>query len=259
MTEDELHYDQGVIDFLGELWGDGYLSPGGQDEVDRLLDGIDLSGKDVLDVGSGAGGITVDLVRRHSAGRVIGIDVEREVCAAARQRVEAAGLNDKIEILEVTPGPFPMPDASVDIVFSKDSIIHIPDKEWLAAEAFRVLRPGGWFVASDWMISHDGDPSPEMARYIAAEDLGFAMASPGRFRKALEAAGFTDVMLVNRNLWYRDQAQAELARLQGPDRGRFEKILGVEAVASQISTWQSMLPVVNSGEHCPHHFRGRRP
>ena len=256
---DKVHYDEGVIEFFAELWGDGYMSPGGPEEVARVLEGIDLAGKTVLDIGSGAGGITVDLVRRHGAGRVIGIDVERDVCAAARKRVGAAGLTDRIEIIQVAPGPFPIPDAGVGIVFSRDSIIHIPDKEWLAAEAFRVLRPGGWFVASDWLISHDGEPSPEMAHYIEMEDLGFAMASPDRYRKALEAAGFVDVKLVNRNLWYREEARAEIARLTGPNRAAFEQILGAEAVESQITTWKTMLPLVDSGEHCPHFFRGRKP
>ncbi len=154
---DKVHYDEGVIEFLGKLWGDGYMSPGGPEEVARVLDGIDLTGKTVLDIGCGSGGVTVDLVRRHGAGRVIGIDVERDVCAASRKRVDAAGLTGRIEILQVEPGPFPVADASLDVVFSKDSIIHIPDKEWLAGEAFRALRPGGWFVASDWLISHDGE------------------------------------------------------------------------------------------------------
>ncbi len=259
MSQEPEHYDAGVIAFLGELWGEGYLSPGGPEEVARILEGIDLSGRTVLDIGSGSGGITVDLVRRHGAGRVIGIDVEAEVCRAARERAEQAGLAGRIEIREVAPGPFPLPDASLDIVFSKDSIIHIPDKEWLAREAFRVLKPGGWFVASDWLIGHDGPPSPEMAHYIRCEDLDFAMASPGRYRRALEAAGFTDIRLVNRNPWYREQARAELARLTGPDRAKFEALIGAEAVAGQIRTWTAMVPVVESGEHCPHHFRGRKP
>ena len=124
--------------------------------------------------------------------------------AHARAKVERAGLQDRIEIRMVEPGPMPLPDAGVDIVFSKDSIVHMPDKEALAADAFRVLKPGGWFVASDWLISHDGEPSPEMADYIAREDLDFGMASPERYRRALEAAGFVDVSLTNRNPWYRD-------------------------------------------------------
>jgi SAM-dependent methyltransferase len=255
----DLNYGDELIAFLGELWGDGYMSPGGPEEVARILEGIDVTGKTVLDIGCGSGGITVDLVRRHGAGRVIGIDVEADVCAASRKRVEAADLGDRIEIRQVEPGPFPLDDASLNIVFSKDSIIHVPDKEWLAAEAFRVLLPGGWFVASDWLISHDGEPSPEMVQYIENEDLGFAMASPKHYRKALEAAGFVDVTLVNRNLWYRDQARAELARLTGLGRAAFTELVGTEALESEIKTWTSMLPLVDSGEHCPHHFRGRKP
>ena len=256
---DKVHYDEGVIEFFDKLWGDGYMSPGGPEEVARVLDGIDLVGKTVLDIGCGSGGVTVDLVRRHSAGRVVGIDVEGDVCAVSKKRVDAAGFADRIEILQVEPGPFPMADASLDIVFSKDAIIHIPDKEWLAREAFRVLRPGGWFVASDWLISHDGEPSSDMAHYIEMEDLGFAMASPERYRKALEAAGFVDVKLVNQNLWYREEARAEIARLTGPGRPAFDKTFGAEAISEQIAIWRAMLPVVDSGEHCPHHFRGRKP
>lgn len=253
------HYDESAIAFLGVLWGDGYLSPGGPEEVARILEGIDLGGKSVLDVGSGSGGITVDLVRRHGAGHVIGIDVEAGVCAEARRRVEEAGLGDRIEIRRVAPGPFPLDDESVDIVFSKDSIVHIADKEALAGDAFRVLRAGGWFAASDWLISHDDAPSPEMAHYIKLEDLDFAMASPARYARALEAAGFADIRLVNRNGWYREQARAELERMTGRERAEFERLLGAEAVARQIRTWTAMLPVLESGEHCPHHLRGRKP
>ena len=252
-------YAEHHIQFLEELWGDGYLSPGGPDEVARVLDGIDLTGAEVLDIGCGSGGITVDLVRRHDAGRVVGIDVETRVCDHARRRVDAAGLSDRVEIRLVEPGPLPFADGSFDVVFSKDSIVHIADKETMCRDVFRVLRPGGWFVASDWLIADDGEPSPAMAAYIAAEALDFGMASPARYERALAAAGFVDVELRNRNAWYRDVARAELDRLTGSDHDRFVEMLGAAEVAIQIRTWTAMVPVLESGEHCPHHFRARRP
>lgn len=259
MHSGDVLYDTNAITFLEELWGEGFLSPGGPEEVARLLDGVDLAGKTVVDIGCGAGGITVSLARDYGAAKVFGLDVEGPVCALSRKRAEEAGLSDRIEIRQVEPGPMPLPEASVDIVFSKDSIVHIPDKEALALDAFRVLKPGGMFVASDWLISHDGDPSPEMAEYIAKEDLNFGMASPERYRKALAAAGFVDVSLRNRNPWYREIAREELARLEGGDRAAFEAVLPPGELDSQIATWRAMLVVLESGEHCPHHFRAIKP
>lgn len=259
MQSEDLHYDSDAVAFLEALWGEGFLSPGGPEEVARLLDGVDLTGKTVVDIGCGTGGITLSLVRDYGAGKVIGLDVEAPVCAVSRKRVEEAGLTDRIEIRQVEPGPMPLPDGTVDIVFSKDSIVHIPDKEALTQDAFRVLKPGGMFVASDWLISHDGEPSPEMAHYIAEEDLGFGMASPNRYRKALEAAGFVDVSLKNRNPWYREIAKEELARLERIDRAKFESVITPGDLDSQIATWRAMVVVLDSGEHCPHHFRASKP
>lgn len=259
MHSGDVLYDEDSITFLEELWGQGFLSPGGPEEVARLLSGVDLAGKTVVDIGCGAGGITVSLVRDYGADKVIGLDVEEPVCALSRKRAADAGLSGKVEIRQVDPGPMPLTDGSVDIVFSKDSIVHIPDKEALAMDAFRVLKPGGMFVASDWLISHDGEPSPEMARYIAAEDLDFGMASPTRYRTALEQAGFVDIALTNRNPWYREIAKDELARLENVDRAKFETVLSAEDLDSQITTWRAMVVVLDSGEHCPHHFRATKP
>jgi phosphoethanolamine N-methyltransferase len=259
MVDEELHYSDQFIAFLEIMWGEGYLSPGGPEEVARLLDGIDLAGKSVVDIGSGAGGITMSLVRDHGAAKVIGIDVEAPVCVRARRLAAEAGLEDRIDIRLVEPGPVPLTDASQDIVFSRDAIVHIPDKEALARDIFRLLRPGGWFVASDWLISHDDAPSLEMAYYLEKEDLGFSMASPRRYRKALEDAGFVNVTFRNRNRWFLGCARDELARLLGPQRPKFEAAIGAEQMFKMIEAWEAIIPVLESGEHCPHNFRGRKP
>ncbi len=183
-------YDDAAIRFLGALWGDGYLSPGGPDEVDRVLEGISLKGKTVLDIGCGSGGITLHLVEKHCAAHATGFDVEVPVIEAARRRAEKRGLSSRARFVQAPPGRLPFADASFDMVFSKDALLHVADKEALFAEIFRVLKPGGVFAASNWMISHDGEPSPDMKAYIAAEGLSFSMASPARYTEAMERAGF---------------------------------------------------------------------
>jgi hypothetical protein len=41
---DEWLSDEDHIAFLEEMWGDACLSPGGADEVARIVDGVDLAG-----------------------------------------------------------------------------------------------------------------------------------------------------------------------------------------------------------------------
>ena len=107
-------YDKKHIDFLEKLWGEGYLSPGGKKEVNRLLQNIDISDKIVLDIGCGSGGITASLATDFEAKNVIGIDVEEDVCALARSRVSQAGLQNKVNIIKVSPGAFPFRDLNFD-------------------------------------------------------------------------------------------------------------------------------------------------
>ena len=143
-------YHPDLIRLLEDLWGEGFLSPGGPDEVAQVLEGHDISGLSVLDIGCGAGGIDLTLVRDHGAGYVTGIDVEDGVLTRARAVVEGAGLTDRIGLVKVAPGPLPFPPGTFDVVFSKDSIVHIPDKHALMEEVARVLKPGGRFVLCVW-------------------------------------------------------------------------------------------------------------
>jgi len=259
MTHEDELYTGSLILILEKIWGEGFLSPGGEAEVGRLVGSHDFVGRSVLDIGCGAGGIDIALVRNHGAGYVTGIDVEDGVIARAHELVDVAGLQDSIGLCKVAPGPLPFPPGTFDIVFSKDSIVHIPDKHALAREAFRVLRPGGWLVASDWLIGHDDAPSEQMAEYIRSEGLDFGMASPSRYKDALDQAGFTDIRIESRNAWYRDEARRELERMKGPWRAGAEAELGADFVAHNIEIWERMVPVLASGEHCPTHLHARKP
>jgi phosphoethanolamine N-methyltransferase len=255
----EPEYDDTAIRFLEALWGEGYLSPGGPDEVDRVVEGLSLKGKTILDLGCGAGGITLHLAGRHGAARATGYDVEKPVIETARRGAARQGLEDRVSFVQGPPGPLPFTDASFEIVFSKDALLHVPDKDALFAEIFRVLKPGGVFAASNWMISHDGEPSPQMKAYIAAEGLSFTMASPSRYAEAMRRAGFTDITVRDRNPWYREVAREELARLKGPLYAQAAKAVGAAYVDKNINTWEAMQKVLDSGEHRPTHLRGWKP
>ena len=153
-TRHEDEYNDTVIAMLELVWGEGFLSPGGPKAVREVVEGLNLKDKLVLDIGCGLGGIDVLLAQDFGA-RVIGLDIERGVVRRARKRANDAGLRDRIEIRLYEPGPLPLEDASVDVVFGKDSWIHVQDKQSFFTEAIRVLKPGGALAAGDWMKGPD--------------------------------------------------------------------------------------------------------
>jgi ubiquinone/menaquinone biosynthesis C-methylase UbiE len=254
----ETHYPDQVIAMLEAIWGDGFLSPGGREEVARIIGNHSIAGLSVLDIGCGAGGVDIALVEQHGSGFVTGIDVEDPVIEHARRLVARHGLSDRIRLVKVVPGPLLFPPESFDVVFSKDSIVHIPDKYELMRDVFRALKPGGWFLASDWLIGSD-TVSPKMADYIASEGLDFGMATSARYLDAMKSAGFQNCETISRNSWYREQARTELFHLKREVGQRAAKIVGRDFVEKNIGIWERMIPVLDSGEHCPTHLRAQKP
>ncbi|MGD2173292.1 MAG: methyltransferase domain-containing protein [Gammaproteobacteria bacterium] len=259
MSETEYQeYDENLMALLEAIWGEGFMSPGGTDEVDRYLAGIELTGRKVLDIGCGLGGVDMHLARSHGA-RVTGIDIEQELIDRCRELADRHALGGQTEFLRVDPGPLPFADASFDIVTSKDSIIHIEDKHALAGDVFRLLEPGGWFAASDWLAGYEGDTPPEMQAYIEVEGLDFRLASAATYADALEAAGFVDIEIVDRNEWYRQEARKERDDLKGALYKGLASRVGDEFLEREVEVWDKMIVAVDLGQLRPTHLRGRKP
>jgi phosphoethanolamine N-methyltransferase len=249
--EQTQEYDDALVVLLEAVWGEGYLSPGGPDEIRAIVEGVPLAGKTVLDLGCGTGGITRFLAEAYKPQHIVGIDVDAGLIQHATQRANDAGLGDTLSFRTVTPGALPFADASYDVVFSKDAMVHIADKETLFDDVFRVLRPGGRIAASDWMSSTEAPFSPEMAYYLECEGLGFGIASPARYEKALARAGFRDIRMVDRNAWYKPLARREYEALAGPLYETLVARVGKDFVDHEIEVWRALTVVVDSGELRP--------
>ncbi len=227
--------------------------------MDRVLDDLDLTGLAALDLGCGLGGATVHIARQYGVASIVGIDIEDNLIEACMDLASRAGLKERTQFIEVEPGPLPAADASLDLVFSKDSIIHIADKHALACDIFRCLKPGGWFAASDWLAGYTSTPSPKMQAYIEAEGLDFGLASAAVYEAALGAAGFVDIRIADRNPWYRQEARRERDNLKGTLYAGLESAVGKEFLEHQIDVWEKMIVVLDRGELRPTHLRARKP
>lgn len=255
MTTD-IRYPDDFIDRLHAIWGKGFLSPGGVEEVHQIVKGLDLAGKTVLDIGFGTAGPAIVLARDLGAARVVGIDVEEPLHRRASAMVRAAGLADRVDLHLVEPGPLPFADAGFDIVFSKDAIIHIADKAALAAEIRRVLKPGGIFAASDWLRGEG--PEAEAALEHMEDRRRFAMATAPEMEAILRDAGFDRVGTVDRNAWYAIVVGEELRTLERVYDDLVERV-GQEVVDPWVEVRRGRARAVRGGGLRPTHLRATKP
>ena len=130
---------------------------------------------EVLELGAGQGRDTLAFLRAGLA--VTALDYAPEALANLRQAVTAAGLADRlVTLVHDVRQPIPLPDASVDAVYSHmlfNMALSTAQLFALAAEVGRVLRPGGLHV---YTVRHTGD-----AHYGIGTDHGDGMFEHGGF------------------------------------------------------------------------------
>ncbi|MEP6776581.1 MAG: class I SAM-dependent methyltransferase, partial [Chloroflexota bacterium] len=132
------------------------------------------------DVGCGTGGTMARLARYHLE-KIDGVDVTPSMLRVARNRIRLVGLGRRSALHLVEPGGrLPFTDESYDRAYT-ESVLGFQNAEGaevLLREIFRVLTPGGRYVANEaiWRV---GVPPETIAAINATclADFGLRMAS----------------------------------------------------------------------------------
>jgi ubiquinone/menaquinone biosynthesis C-methylase UbiE len=131
-----------------------------------------------LEIGSGTGYFTLNLMRAGLIGRAMCSDISPGMLETLR--ANAAGLGLEVETAQADAERLPFPDASFDLVLGHAVLHHIPDLQRAFEEFERVLVPGGTVLFA-------GEPSLYGDR-LARVPKHFATAVAPLWRRALGAA-----------------------------------------------------------------------
>jgi SAM-dependent methyltransferase len=132
---------------------------------------------EILDIGCGSGAQTLDLARA-TGGRVTAVDLFRpfldDLDAACARETPAVD----VRTVQADMTDLPFDDGAFDLVWSEGAIYNMGFDAGLAAWR-RLLRPGGFLVASEmsWLVD---DPPDEVAAYWSAAYPGMRSAEANR-------------------------------------------------------------------------------
>ena len=185
---------------------------------------VDPAGAVVVDVGCG-GGTYTRAWHDLGAARVVGVDASAPILASAR---EAHGDLPGVEFVLGDAAATGLPDTSADVVFARALVHHVPDRVPVAAEARRLLRPGGTYLVQDRTpddVAQPGSPTNprgwfftvfprlldvEAGRRPTAQAFAADLADGG-----LAGVGVTSLVEVRRRYADREAYLAEIAARTG--------------------------------------------
>ncbi len=132
---------------------DRWISPGvvpalNDDLHGRLIPSVS-SGAHLLDVGSGGGQHAVRIATERPDLKVTGIDHEPIMVKRARRLANAAGVSDRVRVIEGNALNLPFEDVTFDHVYCAGPVKQVEDKIRVFDECLRVLKPSGRLLVMD--------------------------------------------------------------------------------------------------------------
>lgn len=103
-------------------------------------------GETALDLCCGTCDWTIDLARASKTGKITGLDFSEQMLAVGKRKVERAGLDQQIELVQGNAMELPFADNSFDYVTIGFGLRNVPDYEQVVSEMLRVVKPGGKIV-----------------------------------------------------------------------------------------------------------------
>uniref|UniRef100_V9KTI7 phosphoethanolamine N-methyltransferase n=1 Tax=Callorhinchus milii TaxID=7868 RepID=V9KTI7_CALMI len=226
-----------------KVFGRGFVSTGGLETTKEFVTMLKLeAGQQVLDVGCGIGG--GDFYMAKTCGvEVLGMDLSSNMVEIAMERaLEEDTKLVQFEIADATKRNFP--EHSFDVVYSRDTILHIADKPALFRKFYEWLKPGGKLLVTDYCCGER--PWTEIFEAYVKQ-RNYNLQTVRVYAQVLEGSGFVRVQALDRTDQFVGILNRELERIRGI-QSEFVQEFSEQDYDCIVSGWRQKLHRCALGE-----------
>lgn len=101
----------------------------------------------ILDIGCGSGVPTLELARQCN-GNIIGLDIDRFLLDFLEEKIQKAGLSNRVRTIQCSMYELDFPDGSFDVIWAEGSIAVIGFKRGIK-DWRQLIKSGGYLVVFD--------------------------------------------------------------------------------------------------------------
>ena len=206
------NYNAVGVAIIQRMFGEGYLSPRGEDATDQLIElGKPDRGTVLLDVGSGLGGPALRLAEKVGCS-VTGLDLVESYVQTASATSERRGLTELVRFQQGDATDLPFDDNAFTMIWGQDAWCHVPDRAPLFKECARVLAPGGRIVFADWLLT---GPEDDFYRTTLLPELCCpSYETLVGYKGFLEDNGFVDIQADDVSEHYASHYRQAIVRIE---------------------------------------------
>jgi len=162
-------WTQARQEIVQKLWGEGFGTPGEAEHIKMLVKPLGLTAKQsVIDINAGLGG-TSRVVAEDTGAWVTGLEAQNDLAAAGMELSVMGGMAKKAPIQYFEPPKIDLRGHTMDAMISKEGLYTLPEKEILFEEIYKVLKPIGQMLFTDYLLPKDDHMSPALEDWIATE------------------------------------------------------------------------------------------
>nr|ALS04694.1 phosphoethanolamine N-methyltransferase 3 [Pseudodiaptomus poplesia] len=193
---DHNQYSKNGILRYEKIFGRTFVSTGGEKTTRKYTEMLDLKpSMQVLDICCGTGGSAFFMAREYEVS-VHGVDLSTNMLQLAnnyRAEMEPE-VKHRVQFHEEDVTKMSYPREFYNCVYSRDAIMHIPNKLALYKKFYETLKPGGKVLVTDYCIG-SRDYSPKFGEYL--KDRGYHLVTVDEYRQILVDAGFKEVKAID--------------------------------------------------------------